>query len=491
MSSLKNLVGQTAVYGLSSIIGRFLNYLLTPLYTYQFVSQEYGVVTEMYAYVAFLVVLLTYGMETAYFRFVSRHDDKNKVYSTALIPLIVSSAIFMSLAMVFSKPIASAISYPDYPEYVAWFAIIVGLDAITAIPLARLRQENKARRFALVNLSSIALNIGLNLFFIAYCKVLFDRGESNYLVDTFYNPAVGVGYIFIANLVSSIFKVTLLSPSFFKLKFQVDKALLKSMALYAAPLLVVGLAGIANENLDRLLLKFMLLKDHSLEETMSQVGIYGACYKVSILITLMVQAYRYAAEPFFFNQSESADSRKIYAKMLTYFVAACLVVFLALMVNIDLVMLFVGEEYRSGAVIVPILLMANIFLGIYYNLSVWYKLTDKTSYGAFISLVGAGITVTVNVVLIPRIGYIGSAWATLACYLSMTLLSYFLGRKFYKIDYPILRIGMYFATAIGFYFAYSALSSDLGQSKLVIGNTALLLVLLALAFLDRPKKIIT
>ncbi|HAW52293.1 MAG TPA: polysaccharide biosynthesis protein [Flavobacteriales bacterium] len=491
MSSLKNLAGQTAVYGLSSIVGRFLNYLLTPLYTYQFVAKDYGVVTEMYAYVAFLVVLLTFGMETAYFRFVSRSEFKQSVYNAALLPVVVSATIFMGICIAFSGSLSAAISYPDNPEFVIWFAIIVGLDAISSIPLARLRQENKATRFVGINLSSIALNIGLNLFFIAYCKVMFDSGRSNWIIDMFYDPAIGVGYIFIANLLASIFKCLLLLPFMTGLSISVDRKTLRSMLIYGAPLLIAGVAGIANENLDRILLKYLLLEDIGLSETMTQVGIYGACYKVSILITLFVQAYRYAAEPFFFNKSVDVDAKETYAEMMKYFVLTCLVVFLGLMMNIDIVMLFVGEEYRVGAQIVPILLLANIFLGIYYNLSVWYKLTDKTMYGAYISIVGAILTVLFNLALIPKLGYVGSAWTTLICYAGMMTMSYFWGRKHYHIHYPIKKLAAYSALILIIYLGFDRLDLANSNVKILLGNLVLALVTLGIIFLERPKKIIT
>lgn len=491
MISLKNLASQTAVYGLSSIVGRFLNYLLTPLYTYQFVAKDYGVVTEMYAYVAFLVVLLTFGMETAYFRFVSRSDSRDNIFNAAMLPVFVSASIFMGICIVFSGSISAAISYPNNPEFVTWFAIIVGLDAISSIPLARLRQENKAARFAGINLSSIALNIALNLFFIAYCKVLYDKGQSNYIIELCYNPSIGVGYIFIANLMASIFKWALLIPNMKGLSLSVDKKVLRAMMIYGAPLLIAGFAGIANETLDRLLLKYILLDDLGLEKTMTQVGIYGACYKVSILITLFVQAYRYAAEPFFFSKSDDADAKETYAVMMKYFVLTCLIVFLALMVNINIVMFFVGEEYRVGVQIVPVLLLANIFLGIYYNLSVWYKLTDRTMYGAYISIGGAAITVILNIVLIPVFGYVGSAWATLICYASMMTASYIWGRRHYHIAYPMKKLAGYFALILLIYFGLEQIQLNNYSVKLILGNVVLLLVTLGIIHLERPKKIIT
>lgn len=489
MHSLKQLAGQTAVYGLSSIIGRFLNYLLTPLYTYQFLARDYGVVTEMYAYVAFLVVLLTYGMETSFFRFVNKSDRPAEVYNTALVPVITTGTIFAALCIIFADRLSGLIQYPDNPEFVVWFAIIVSLDAISSIPLARLRHEKKAVKFAWINLSSIGVNIGLNLFFIAYCKVNYESENTNALIDWCYSPEIGVGYIFIANLISSSIKSILLLPYYSKFKFKLDPVLFKRMLLYAAPLLVAGLAGIANENIDRLLLKYLLVAEHGMEYTMTQVGIYGACYKVSILITLFIQAYRYAAEPFFFSKSDDQDARQLYADMLRYFVMACLLIFLFLMLNIDWVMLFVGEEYRVGAEVVPILLMANIFLGIYYNLSVWYKLTDKTIYGAYMAIVGAGVTVALNIILIPRVGYIGSAWATFSCYFTMASISYILGRKNYAVPYKTGRIIVYIAVTIALYAIMKEIGSFLPM-KILFSN--LLVVLLALTFfiLERHKKII-
>lgn len=490
MYSLKKLAGQTAVYGLSSIIGRFLNYLLTPLYTYQFIARDYGVVTEMYAYVAFLVVMLTYGMETAYFRFASKSSHPLIIYNNTLFTILLTSVGFIAICMLWVDQISGFIEYPDNPEFVIWFGLIVGLDAISAIPLARLRQENKAGRFAWINLSSIGVNILLNLFFIGYCKVEYDQGRSNWLIANLYNPDLGVGYIFIVNLVSSGFKCLLLSPYILKLSFNIDRKLISNMLVYALPLLVAGLAGIANESLDRILMKYILIDMVGKSETMTQIGIYGACYKVSILITLFVQAYRYAAEPFFFSQSGEKDAPDAYARMMKYFVIVCLFIFLGLMLNIDTVMLFVGEEYRQGAKVVPILLLANIFLGIYYNLSVWYKLTDKTMYGAYIAIIGALVTVSGNILLIPHLGYMGSAWTTLLCYGIMVLISYVMQRRHYPVPYQIPRMLGYFVFTIGIYVATSSI--DYGNSTIRIGvNNSILLALAALIYvLERPKKII-
>ncbi len=491
---LKKLAGQTAIYGLSSIIGRVFNYLLTPLYTYKFATSDYGVVTEMYAYVAFLVVILTYGMETAFFRFSSKAesiDEKKKIYNTAMLPLLSTSTLFILVSILFAPEIAAWLLYPGHSDYVIWFAIIVGLDALSALPLAKLREENRAGKFAFVNLTFIGVNIGLNLFFIAYCKTIYDNGETNFLVNTFYNPNIGVGYIFIVNLISSIVRVLLLLPEFLKARLKLDKPALKQMLIYAWPLLFAGLAGIINETIDRIMLKRMLYGTLGEKETMSQLGIYGACYKVSILITLFIQAFRYAAEPFFFSKEKDKNATGIYADVMKYFIIVCCFIFLGIMLYIDVAMFFVGEEYRIGVTVVPILLAANVCLGIYYNQSVWYKLTNKTIYGAYIALFGAAITLVLNYLWIPTLGYMGSAWATLICYASMMVVSYFMGQKHYPIRYQLGRISMYLlVTAVVYYLSTLPNYPSVGlkyvvNGLIIVGFAAMVYVL------ERPKKVVT
>jgi O-antigen/teichoic acid export membrane protein len=321
---IKKLAGQTAIYGLSSIVGRFLNYLLTPYWIKfgEFSTDQFGVITEMYAYVAFLVVFLTYGMETTYFRYSSKkgYDSKN-IYSTILPTIIFSSISFILVSSFFSQGIANWLIYPGHSEYVIWFAVIVGFDAITSIPLAYLRKQNRARKFAAVNLGNVTVNIGLNLFFIGYCKTRFEAGSTNWLIDLVYNPEIGVGYVFIANLIASIFKLLVVIPEIYLIRAgKFVRSYLKPFFKYSIPLLFVGLAGIVNETLDRVLLKRLLVSDVGLDEAMSQLGIYGANYKLSILITLFIQAYRYAAEPFFFSQEKEKNSKEMYSKIMNYFV---------------------------------------------------------------------------------------------------------------------------------------------------------------------------
>ncbi|MBL4754444.1 MAG: oligosaccharide flippase family protein, partial [Flavobacteriales bacterium] len=390
MNSIKQLAGQTALYGLPSILGRLLNYLLVPLHTYIYREDQFGVITEMYAYVAFLIIILTYGMETAFFRFSSKTDNKLNIYSTILISVFSTSTVFILLTSMFSVSIATFLGYPNHTEYIIWFAIIVGLDALSAIPMARLRQQQKAKLFASISMVNILVNIGLNLFFLWYCAGQFEAhgSDSNWLVRTFYNPEIGVGYVFIANLIATLVRTSLLLPQMIQIKLIFDNALVRQMLIYSLPLLVAGLAGIINETLDRIMLKNILKDSLGLDAAMAQLGIYGACYKISIVIAIFIQAFRYAAEPFFFAKQQEGDAKEIYRDVMKYFVIAVSVIFLAIMLYIDHVLFFVGEKFRVGAAVVPILLMANLCLGIYFNLSIWYKLTGKTMYGAGIAIIG-------------------------------------------------------------------------------------------------------
>jgi O-antigen/teichoic acid export membrane protein len=478
MSILRKLAGQTAIYGLSSIVGRFLNYLLVPLHTAVFLPSQYGVITEMYAYVAFLIILLTYGMETAYFRYSTLQGHlPQKVFSTVLSSLSVTTVMFILWAIAFAQPVADWLLYPDNSEYVLWFALIIGLDAVASIPLARLRQEERAKTFAAVNIGNVMVNIGLNVFFLGYCMPLVADGSGNWLTDTFFEPATGVGYVFISNLVASAVKFLLLLPTMLRNLTRPDLSLLRPMLVYALPLLIAGLAGMVNETIDRILLKRMLMPLLGETATMEQVGIYGACYKISILITLMIQAFRYAAEPFFFSQEKETGSRELYAKVMTWFVWVLAGTFLGVMLFIDLFRYLVpNQAYWEGLRVVPILLIANIFLGIYYNQSVWYKLSGRTAYGAGIAMIGALITLAINLALIPSIGYMASAWATLVCYGSMMVVSYLLGQRFYPVPYRVGMLLFLICTALVLW-ALSLMVNAEGAMKWVLAVTALLLYL--------------
>ena len=431
MNSLKKLAGQTAIYGLSSVIGRLLNYLLVPLYTRYFSPADYGLVTEIYAYVAFLVVVLTYGLETAFFRFSKKENDAKVVYSTALISLIVSSLFFVLLMFANSSSIANSLGYGIESKFIQWFAIIVGLDAISSIPFARLREEERAARFATIRLLSIFTNIGLNLYFIMY-------------------KGLGIEYVFISNLISSILTSLCLIPEVLKIKFTFDNGLWKKMMIYALPLLVAGLAGITNETMDRILLRHLL---PNTETALSELGLYGAFYKLSIIMILFVQTFRFAAEPFFFAQYKQKDDRRVYADVMKYFIVVMTVIFLGVTIFYDFVIGFLGPAYHDdrGFLVVSMLLLANLFLGIFFNLSIWYKLTEQTVFGAYLAIFGAAITLLLNIVLIPKIGFVGSALATLVCYFSMALASYILGKKRFPIPYQLGRISLYIFSMLAIY----------------------------------------
>jgi len=487
LNPIKRLAGQTAIYGTSSIVGRLLNYLLVPIYTRVFVTQDFGIFVEMYSYVAFLLVILTYGMETAFFRYAEKQKEiKDTVYSTSLISVLSTSTLFIIIVFINSEQLAALVQYPQHPEYIKWLALIVGLDALSNIPYAKLRAENKAIRFATIKLINIGINISLNLFFLVFCPWVLNN-EYTFLADfvnKVYDPQIGVGYIFISNLIASISAVVLLLPQIISSNWNFDIVLWRSMLIYAIPLLLGGLAGVANEALDKLLLKYMLPRDVA----MSQVGIYGACYKISIMMTIFIQAFRFAAEPFFFAHARTQNAKELYGEVMKYFVIVCLLIFLSIMLFIDVVQHFVGEEYREGLIVVPILLLANMFLGIYFNLSIWYKITGRTHFGAIFALSGALITLLLNIWWIPLIGYVGSAWATLICYMTMTLLSYFIGKRYYPIKYDERKIISYIAFGIGIYLLSKLLVDSIPLPYYYINIPLLIIFLIVVVLSDKPLK---
>ena len=431
MNPLKKLASQTAVYGLSSVVGRLLNYLLVPLYTRYFLPAEYGVVTELYAYVAFLVVLLTYGMETAFFRF-SKKEESTKVYSTTLISLLISSVVFVGLIFLNSSAISEWLGYSNHPEYIQFFALIIGMDAVSSISFAKLREQDKAMRFAFIRVVNIMVNVGFNLYFIVYQEY-------------------GIAYIFIANLLASVITLIMLFPEMLSSSWVFDKKLWKKMMIYALPLLIAGLAGMTNETIDRILLKHLL---PNTDIAASELGLYGAFYKLSIIMILFIQTFRFAAEPFFFAQEKEGNGRKIYADVMKYFTIIMVIIFLGVTIFYDAIKGFLGSEYHDdrGFLVVSILLLANLFLGIYYNLSIWYKLTEKTKYGAYLSIFGAIITLSLNFTLIPVLGFVGCAWATLICYFSMTVASYYIGKRHFSVPYQVKRIALYLFVTLCIYF---------------------------------------
>jgi O-antigen/teichoic acid export membrane protein len=448
MSVAKRLASQTAVYGVSSIVGRVLTYLLVPLYTKQFAAAEYGIVTGLYAYVSFLNVVFTYGLETTFFRFANRAGaDRQLLYERVLSLLLVSSVLFSALLAWQAGALMQLLGLPASQERLAvWLALILGLDALAAIPFARLRLENKAGKFAAIRMANILLNVGLNLFFLLFCR---DVLSGQYLpalrplVARIYDPGVGVGYVFLANLAASAFTLLLLARELLAFRFRLSLPPLRPLLRYAYPIMLMGLAGMVNETLDRILLPWWLPEDfYPGKSSLAAVGIYGACYKLSIFMSLVVQAFRYAAEPFFFAQSNEKNSPATFALVLKWFTLCCAIIFVVVSVNVDFIgSLFLHRpEYLEGLGVVPVLLLANLFLGVYWNLSVWFKLTDRTYYGTYIGGAGAVLTIALNFLLIPVLGYLGSAIATLACYFMMAAICWWLGERHFPVPYPVGRL---------------------------------------------------
>ena len=433
MSALRKLAGQTAIYGLSSIVARFLNFLLTPLYTSKgvFAPEEFGIITSLYAWAAFVNVVLTFGMETTFFRFAHRKElDPKRAYATAFFAVGGLSFFFTLVCALLPDAIAGGIRYPEHGQLVLMLAVALGLDAMTALPMARLRNEGRPWRFVSVNLLNVGVTIGLSLYFLAYAKP--------------HDPGIGVGHVFLINLIASAVKFLVLVPQWPWIA-AFDRTLLRPMLGFAAPLAIAGLAGMVNETADRAVLKYLLpagLAD-------AQIGIYGACYKLAVLITLFIQAFRMGAEPFFFSHAKEKDSAATFARIMNVFVAVCMSAFLLVMLFLDLFKWFIpNPAYHEGLRVVPILMLANVFLGIYYNQSVWYKLTDRTKAGSSISIAGALITLVCLFALIPSMGYMGAAWATFICYASMAAISYVWGQKHYPIPYNVSRLLLYMAGAV-------------------------------------------
>jgi len=472
---LKKLAGQTAIYGLGTILPRFLNYLLTPVLTYAFTKAEYGINGELYAYISFLNIIFTYGMETTFFNFYSKNENKFEVYNTTLLTLLCSSLVMGVLLLLFASPIAESLSTPNstyLPQFITWCVLIIMSDAMMAIPFARLRTDNKPMLFSLLKLSNVIINAGLTVFFVVVCKKAYENEEANFF-SAIYNPDIGVGYAFLANLIANGVTLLLLGRQFAILEFKINKELLKQILYYTWPLIILGLAGMVNETLDRIILKKLLPDKDMAQEAQ---GVYSACYKVAILMTIFIQAFRFAAEPFFFNQAKEKDSKKTYAMVMKYFVIFCAFLFLATMMNLEWIKYFIGEQFREGLKVVPILLLANLCLGVVYNLSIWYKLSSKTRFGAVIAIIGAIVTISVNVIFIPEFSYMACAWATLAAYGTMMVVSYLLGQKYFPVKYNLRAMTVYLVIALGFYFlsfTWSEISSE--AAKLALNNLLVLL----------------
>lgn len=458
--SLRKLAGQTIIYGVSSVLGRAISFVLLPLYTAVFSTAEYGVQSLVYVYAPILFVFYVLRFDTAYFRFASDEKWKSNCFDSTFTTIGVVS-LMLSLVLIMSAPWLTASVFNISSEYtyiIRIMGVILFFDALSEIPYAKLRLENKAIRFATIRMVNIFVNVGLNCFFLLFIPwYLGVYPDSNWF--NWYNPELGIGFIFISNVVASIVVFLLLTPQLRHVRLKVDGQLLNQMWSYAYPLVIVAIAGIVNELIDRVMLDRLLPYDD--ETNKAQVGIYSAAYKFSIIISLFTQAYRYAAEPFFFSHARDKRSPEIYARAAEYFVIAACIGFLCIMFFLpQLKYLMRQADYHEGLVVVPILIMANIFLGIYYNLSVWYKLTDKTRFAMYIALAGACTTILLNYFLIPVWGYLGSAWATCCCYGLMTFLSFYIGRKHYELKHNLNRLCLYMLSSVFIYYLIEGLVSN-------------------------------
>ncbi len=449
MAGVKSLAKDTVVYGASSIIGRFLNWCLVPLYTGVFAASQYGLVTYIYSIVALALIVLTYGMETGFFRFANHDDFQDRpmeVYSTALTSLGVSSGIFLVAVLVFQQPVSNALECRGHEDYIALMATAVAIDAFTAIPFSYLRYARRPIRFATLKVISIFLNIGLNLFWILLCPWL--DAQSPGCVSWCWSPDYGIGYIFLANLISSAAMLVLLYPELHGFPWRFNSNLWRRMLVYSWPLLVLGIAGIMNQTIDKILFPY-LFSDKA--QAMQQLGIYGANYKIAIVMVMFIQAFRFAYEPFIFSRKKGQQMTDRYAEYrsaMKWFVIAAMVIFLAVMFYLDILRYFISPRYFSGLKVVPIIMLAEFFFGIFFNLSLWYKLTDQTRWGMWFSLGGLCVTLALNILLVPYFGYMGCAWAAFACYGCMMIASYIVGRIKHPIGYNVPRLLCYFGGAL-------------------------------------------
>ena len=476
MANLKSLAKDTAIYGLSSIIARFINYLLVPIQTARFAASggEYGIITNVYAYVSLLIILLTFGMETTFFRFMSKEgEDPKKVYSTALTMVMMTSLISSVLLMTFLNPIAASVGYADHPEYVAVMYITVAIDAFMAIPFAYLRYLHKPLKFALLKIINILLNIVLNLLYLVVLPALklnpFGIYDEQFTLD--------VAFVFYINLFCTCATLLMLWKEWTAQSFKIDKSTCKRMLSYTWPLLVMGLAGQLNQAASQIL--FPYLFDGSQEEARAQLGIYGACIKIAMIMVMITQAFRFAYEPFVFGKSKDKDNRETYAQAMKFYLIFTLLAFLVVMGYIDILKFLIGETYWEGLRVVPIVMAAEIMFGVFFNLSFWYKLTDRTIWGAYFSGIGAVVLIMIDFLLIPRFSYMACAWAGFAAYATSMLLSYFIGQRYYPIAYPIRQMSAYVLLTIVLFLAMQYANSTLPLWAALIANTLLIAVFAA------------
>lgn len=473
MGKIKRLAGETVLYGLGSILPKFLNFLLVRLHTEVYPPEDYGVITKLFAYVAVINIIFMFGMETAYFRFATKPDaDEKRIFNLTQTVVVFISLSLSIIFILLANPLADVFEIPGRANLVIWLVAILFIDAVVAIPFARLRLEKKPTRFAIGRLVNIGILIGLNIYFL---KISF-------------NPSVGIAYVVIANVIANSFYLLFFIKTLLSWRPAFDKVISPAILSYAYPVMLTGLAGMTNETFSRQTLDWWLPENFYPGQTAEYaLGIFGACYKFAMLMSLAVQAFRYAAEPFFFSNAADTGSPRLFANVNHYFIIVCCVLLLGVCINLDILKYFLGnDKYWEGLSIVPILLLGYLFLGVYYNLSVWFKLTDKTFYGTVITLGGAVITIVANYILIPKAGYLGSSWATLLCYFSMTAACYFLGQRFYPIPYNVAKSMGYIIITIVIVYAVGLVSIE-NQWLATSFHTIVFLAYLFMIYLGEKK----
>jgi len=475
VNEVRTLAKQTAVYGFGTIVPRFLNYgVMAIFYTRIFQKAEYGIVTELYAWMAILLIALTYGMETGFFRFSQNKDNYERIYSTSLISLFSTSSLFMILVILFIGPVSAFLNYPEHQDFIMMTAAIMAIDSFCAIPFARLRKENKPGIFSIIKISNVVITIISVLFLLLAAPGIWENSEGWFRKA--YNPEYRVGYVFVANLIGSISTLLMLLPYIIKIRPVFDSVLWRKIIGYSFPLLIAGLSGSINDVLDKVLLRRIMGEETGLET----VGVYGAGYKIAVLMSLFIQMFRFAAEPFFFERAKKENAKETYAYVMKYFVIAMLLVFLGINLYLKGFRFIIGPDFREALVVVPIVSMGYLLYGIYMNHSIWYKLNDLTRFGVYITLFGAAITIAINVLLIPVFGYMASAWAHVASYGAMIILSFIFASKHYKIEYRMGQLIPYFILAIAIVI-FSRLFSYKSTAAELIINSMLIIVFIVFA----------
>lgn len=495
MSSIRKFAGQTAIYGLSTIVARLLNFVLTPFLTRSFPASVYGIFTKMYAWVSIVNPVLALGMETTFFRYLNKQEgDKQKVYNNTFVVIALASIVFLAFSFLFIDDIVILLQNKqkavntDYALYVKYAIYILVADALAVVPFARVRAEGRPLRFGFIKIVNIIVYITLTFFLIKFVPLII---KNNLFGASFFSSwyrTSWIGYVFIANLVASCATLVCLLPEIRKIKFEFDTKLIKEMLYYSFPVLIANISFIINENIDKILLGKLLPPDISAQ----QVGIYGACAKIAIFLSIFVQAFRLGAEPFFLSHAKNKNSGQTYALVMNYFVIAVSLIFVAISANIEIFKYFIKSSpasqqaiYWSGLPVVPILLFGYVSLGIYMNLSIWYKLSDQTRYGLYISGIGAVLTLVLNFLFIPQYGYMASAWISLTAYASMMVMSYVLGQKNYPIPYNLKKNLAYLITSVVLVFV----SFVVFERNLIIGNLLFLAFLAISFYIERPELI--